>query len=104
MITNNHNLQRICYKIQHISSLTHPYRIYRLLMQINNSKNQNNPMPYEIRKVQDSMRCIMVSIPKRFARWMQVEKGSLVKIQFDSDEQAGNRIIIQKVYFKEGDP
>jgi hypothetical protein len=45
----------------------------------------------------------MVSIPRRFARWMQVEKGTLVRIHFDSDEQLGNRLIIHKVYFKEGD-
>jgi hypothetical protein len=43
----------------------------------------------------------MVSIPRRFARWMQVEKGTLVRIHFDSDKQLGNRLIIQKVYFKE---
>jgi hypothetical protein len=45
----------------------------------------------------------MVSIPRRFARWMQVEKGTLVRIHFDSDEQLGNRLIMQKVYFKEGE-
>ena len=71
-------------------------------MRVNNSKNQGNIMPYEVRKVQDSMRCLMVSIPRRFARWMQVEKGTLVRIHFDSDEQLGNRLIIQKVYFKDG--
>ena len=34
---------------------------------------------------------------------MQVEKGTLVRVHFDSDEQLGNRLIIHKVYFKEGD-
>jgi hypothetical protein len=85
-----------------ISSLTLPYSYYRH-MRVNNSKNQDNIMPYEVRKVQDSMRCLMVSIPRRFARWMQVEKGTLVRIHFDSDEQLGNRLIIQKVYFKGGE-
>jgi len=42
----------------------------------------------------------MLSIPRRFARWMQVEKGTLVRVHFDSDEQLGNRLIIQKVYFR----
>ena len=84
-----------------ISSLTLPYSYFRY-MRINNSKNQGNVMPYEVRKVQDSMRCLMVSIPRRFARWMQVEKGTLVRIHFDSDEQLGNRLVIHKVYFKDG--
>jgi hypothetical protein len=90
--------------ISHISdsslTLTCSYLRY---MRVNNSRNQSNIMPYEVRKVQDSMRCLMVSIPRRFARWMQVEKGTLVRIHFDSDEQLGNRLIIQKVYFKEGE-
>lgn len=60
-------------------------------------------MPYEVRKVQDSMRCLMVSIPRRFAKWMQVEKGTLVRIHFDSNEHLGNRLIIHRVYFKEGE-
>jgi hypothetical protein len=66
-------------------------------MQINNRKNQNNSLFFEVRKVQDSRRCLMVSIPKRFTHWMRIGKGSLVKIEFDSDEQLGNRIIIEKV-------
>ena len=66
-------------------------------MQINNRKNQNNSLFFEVRKVQDSRRCLMVSIPKRFTNWMRIGKGSLVKIEFDSDEQLGNRIIIEKV-------
>ena len=85
------------------SSLTLPYSYLRHNMRVNNSRNQSNVMPYEVRKVQDSMRCLMVSIPRRFARWMRVEKGTLVRIHFDSDEQMGNRLIIQKVYFKEGE-
>jgi hypothetical protein len=85
-----------------ISSLTLPYSYFRY-MRVNNSKNQGNVMPYEVRKVQDSMRCLMVSIPRRFARWMQVERGTLVRIHFDSDEQLGNRLIIQKVYFEKGE-
>jgi hypothetical protein len=66
-------------------------------MQINGPKNQNNSLFFEVRKVQDSRRCLMVSIPKRFTNWMRIGKGSLVKIEFDSDEQLGNRIIIEKV-------
>ena len=71
--------------------------LYRIL-RINSSGNQNNPMPYEVRKVQDSSNLILVSIPKRFSRWMQIKKGSLVKVQFDSDEQLGNRVIVSKIY------
>ena len=66
-------------------------------MQINNPQNQNNSLFFEVRKVQDSRRCLMVSIPKWFTNWMRIGKGSLVKIEFDSDEQLGNRIIIEKV-------
>jgi hypothetical protein len=84
----------------YVSSLTSPCCYFRY-MRVNNSRNQGNVMPYEVRKVQDSMRCLMVSIPRRFARWMHVEKGTLVQIHFDSDEQLGNRLIIHKVYFKE---
>jgi hypothetical protein len=54
-------------------------------------------MLFEVRKVQDSRRCLMVSIPKRFTNWMRIGKGSLVKIEFNSDEDLGNRIIIEKV-------
>lgn len=86
-----------------ISSLILTFRFSRLIMQINNSKNQNNRMPFEVRKVQDSTRCILVSIPKRFASWMQIKKGSLVKIQFDSDEQLGNRVVVSKVNLREED-
>ncbi len=85
-----------------ISSFSLPYGNIRY-MRVNNSRNQGNVMPYEVRKVQDSMRCLMVSIPRRFARWMQVEKGTLVRIHFDSDDQLGRRLIIHKVYFKEGE-
>lgn len=85
------------------SSLIFPYSYFRYNMRVNNSRNQGNVLPYEVRKVQNSMRCLMVSIPRRFARWMQVEKGTLVRIHFDSDEELGNRLIIHKVYFKEGE-
>jgi hypothetical protein len=54
-------------------------------------------MPFEVRKIQDSRRCLMVSIPKRFTNWMRLGKGSLVKLEFNSDEYKGNRIIIEKV-------
>jgi hypothetical protein len=72
-------------------------------MQINNPKNQNNPLFFEVRKVQDSRRCLMVSIPKRFTNWMRIGKGSLVKIEFDSDENMGNRIIIKRVRLGESE-
>jgi hypothetical protein len=70
-------------------------------MHINNPKNRGNPMPFEDRNIQDSRRCLMVSIPKRFSNWMQLGKGSLVKLEFDSDEYKGNRIIIEKVRLRE---
>jgi hypothetical protein len=89
-------------RLAYISSLTLTYSYLRY-MRVNNSRNQGNVMPYEVRKVQDSMRCLMVSIPRRFARWMQVEKGTLVRIHFDSDERLGNRLIIHRVSFKDGE-
>ena len=58
-------------------------------------------MSFEVRKIQDSRRCLMVSIPKRFTNWMRLGKGSLVKIEFNSDENKGNRIIIEKVRLRE---
>ena len=72
-------------------------------MQINNPKNQNNPLFFEVRKVQDSRSCLMVSIPKRFTNWMRIGKGSLVKIEFNSDENMGNRIIIERVRLGESE-
>ena len=39
----------------------------------------------------------MISIPIRWTRWLRICKGTPVKIQFDSDEQLGNRLIISKV-------
>jgi hypothetical protein len=45
----------------------------------------------------------MVSIPKRFTNWMRIGKGSLVKIEFDSDENMGNRIIIKRVRLGESE-
>ena len=74
---------------------------YNMVNRINKSENQGNVMPYEVRKVQDSMRCLMISIPKRFARWMNLEKGTHVRIHFDSDEHLGNRMIIERVTFRE---
>jgi hypothetical protein len=86
-----------------ISSLTLPYCNNHYNMQINNTKNHNNSMLFEVRKVQDSRRCLMVSIPKRFTNWMRIGKGSLVKIEFNSDEDLGNRIIIEKVRLRSVD-
>lgn len=82
------------------SSLTFAYCIFRYFMtRINNTRNDGSIMPWEVRKVQDSMRCLMISIPRRFARLMRVEKGTLVRIHLDSDETLGNRLIIEKVTF-----
>lgn len=39
----------------------------------------------------------MISIPTKFARWLKLTPGVPMKIQFDSDENLGNRIIISKV-------
>jgi hypothetical protein len=66
------------------------------LLRVNHTGNPNNPMPYEVRKVQDCSNLILVSIPKRFTRWMHIRKGSLVKVQFVSDA-AGCRVIVTKV-------
>lgn len=82
----------------HNTSLKLTLRYLRLIMH-----HKNNPMLFEVRKVQDSTRCLLVSIPKRFANWMQIKKGSLVKIQFDSDEQDGNTVTISKVNLREED-
>jgi hypothetical protein len=69
------------------------------MTRINNTKNDGSIMPWEVRKVQDSMRCLMISIPRRFARWMNIEKGTLVRIHFDNDEKLGDRLIIERVTF-----
>lgn len=88
-----------------ISSLILAYYSIRLMVQFGGTKkSRSNTFPYEIRKVQDTTRCLLVSIPRQFANWMQLKKGTLLKLQFDSDEQAGNRIIISRVYFKDGKP
>lgn len=62
---------------------------------INNSNNTNNPMPYEVRKVQNTSHLAMISVPKRFADSMNIRKGSLVKIQYNKD---GRTLIISKVH------
>jgi hypothetical protein len=67
------------------------------VMRVNASGNSNNLMPYEVRKVQDCSNLILVSIPKMFTRWMQIQKGSLVKVQFVSDD-AGNRVVVSKIH------
>jgi antitoxin component of MazEF toxin-antitoxin module len=66
-------------------------------------RQRNNSLPFEIRKVQDSTRILFVSIPKRFAQLLHIDKGDLVKIQLDSDPELGNRLIIQQLYFKDGE-
>jgi hypothetical protein len=67
------------------------------------SNHRKNTMPFEIRKAQMHSRLFHISIPKRFADWLRIERGSLMKITFDSDEMAGNRLIIQPLYFKDGE-
>jgi hypothetical protein len=76
------------------SSLTLPCHNCRT-MEIN--KKTNNSLLFEVRKVQDTRGCLMISIPKKWTRWLRISKGTPVKIQFDSDEQLGNRLIISKV-------
>jgi hypothetical protein len=66
-------------------------------------RRRNNPLPFEIRKVQDSTRILFVSIPKRFAQLLHIDKGTLLKIQLDSDPELGNRLIIQPLYPKDGE-
>jgi len=39
----------------------------------------------------------MISIPAKFARWLRLTPGVPMKIEFDSDEMLGNRLIISKV-------
>ena len=55
----------------------------------------NNPLPYEVRKVQNTSHLAMISVPKRFADSMRIQKGSLVKIQYD---KAAGILIISKVH------
>ena len=55
----------------------------------------NNPLSYEVRKVQNTSHLAMISVPKRFADSMRIQKGSLVKIQYD---KAGSILIISKVH------
>jgi hypothetical protein len=86
------------YGSSHLST----YVLHRI-MRFNRPESRNNPMPYEVRKVQDTSHLVMISIPKRFANWMQIKKGSLVKITFDSSNEHGNRVIVSKVYIDEDD-
>lgn len=55
----------------------------------------NNPLPYEVRKVQNTSHLAMISVPKRFADSMRIQKGSLVKIQWD---KTAGVLIISKVH------
>jgi hypothetical protein len=79
------------------SSLTLPYCNNNCNMQIYNPNNKTNPMPFEVRKVQDSRRCLMVSIPKRFADLLHMEKGDVIKVRLVSDIHAGNSLSLSKV-------
>lgn len=65
-----------------LSSLLSTSRLIRYIMQVG-----NNTLPFETRKVQDTMRCIMISIPKRFANKLKIAKGDLVKIQLKQQDQ-----------------
>lgn len=78
-----------------LSSHLNTFRNYKIIMPINNSSNPNNPMPYEVRKVQDSSRLVFITVPKRFADSMGIKKASLVKIQYDKN---GRTLIITKVH------
>ena len=55
----------------------------------------NNPLPYEVRKLQNTSHLAMISVPKRFADSMRIQKGSLVKIRYD---KAAGILIISKVH------
>lgn len=66
-------------------------------MQVSNS---GLPFDFEARKVQDTMRCAMISIRKRFANKLRIAKGDLVKIQLlkqDSHLDGSHKIVISKV-------
>jgi hypothetical protein len=76
-----------------ISSLDSVYRYLRAVMYNRN----RNALPFEVRKVQDSMRCLMIALPRRFTRLLNIGKGDLLKIQLESDTYKGNSLIITKV-------
>jgi hypothetical protein len=59
--------------------------------------NNRNALPFETRKVQDSMRCLMIALPKRFTRLLKIKKGDLLRIQLASDTFKGNSLVITKV-------
>jgi hypothetical protein len=66
-------------------------------MQIINKKN--NPLPFEIRKVQSTTRCLMLSLPKKFTDYLAITKGDLLKIQLEKNmnPDSGGKIVLSKI-------
>jgi hypothetical protein len=74
-----------------------PRFIRKMSTRINNSDNRRNWLPFEVRKIQDTRRCLLLALSKRFTSLLRIKKGDLVKVQLDSDFDLGNRLIIAKV-------
>jgi hypothetical protein len=70
---------------------------------LKNSKSKTNHLLYHIRRLQKSTRTLNVSIPFNFASLLKWQKGDLMKISLVSDPAEGNRLMLEKLRFKELD-
>ena len=60
-----------------------------------NSNNPNNPLRFEVRRVQQQTtgRSLSVVIPNRYSKQMGLQKGDLLNIRLES----GSKLIFEKV-------
>jgi hypothetical protein len=67
-----------------------------------NSNNPNNPLQFEVRRVQQQTdgRSLSVVIPNRFSKRMGLVKGDLLKSYL---ENFGNKLVFEKVDLGNGD-
>lgn len=91
-----------CYPPFHcvITSLRVTFNTF-LLKMFKNSKHKVERFPFHIRKLQKSTRSLNVGIPFNFAELLKWAKGDLVKITIDSSMDFGNRLVIEKLRFRE---
>jgi antitoxin component of MazEF toxin-antitoxin module len=65
-----------------------------------NSNNPNNPLRFEVRRVQQQTtgRSLSVVIPNRYSKRMGLQKGDLLNIRLES----GSKLIFEKVNLSSG--
>lgn len=73
------------------------------LRMFKNTKQKAERLPFHIRKLQKSTRSLNVGIPFNFAELLKWVKGDLVKITVDSSMEYGNRLVIEKLRFRENE-